>query len=392
MISPSAAKLKDVQVNQQLTQSSTPIPASGNNKVAYYTFDATPTGTPKVKLSMLDFAKEANIVIVFEGSAWELADTTHYGSSSSIMLSGYYKNYRSILADIKTLQSRGVKVLMNVDDANSWNTTTPFTTYNGTKQTYTQFAAFLNTCVTTQLGMDGISLDVEHMGSTAANTNYTNLLKEFGKYWGPLSSAATTTVYTAAIYDGAQAGYAIGQSTTVAQYLNFVMDMGYFEDNTQRFNRWANYIGASKTMIALSKDYNSLSSGIAAAQYQPANGTKAGISVYAANVDSAYCNPVLRALKTGSTTTSGALFYQDTQYGGTATKAIPKGNYTASQLQSYGFTSKWASSVTLPSGWKVIMYSGDNFTGTSWTLTASNADFTKLSPSANDLVTSIKIQ
>jgi hypothetical protein len=278
------------------TLSSTAIPAANNNKVAYYTFDATPTGTPAVKQSMLTFAKDANIVVVFEGRPWELTDSAHYGSTGSIMLSGYYKSYAAIIADIHTLESRGVKVLMNIDDATSWNTTTPFTTYNGTAQTYTQYASFVNTAITT-LGMDGISLDVEHMGSTAANTNFTNLLKEFGKYWGPKSSAPTTTIYTAAIYTGGKAGYAIGQSTTIAAYFNFVMDMGYSQNNTTRFNTWANYIGAAKTMILVSKDYNSQSSAVTAAQWHPTTGTKAGIGVYAANVDSAYTGAVLRALK-----------------------------------------------------------------------------------------------
>ncbi len=37
-----------------------------------------------------------------------------------------------------------VKVLMNFDDATSWNTTTPFNTYNRTRLTYLQFAIFVN--------------------------------------------------------------------------------------------------------------------------------------------------------------------------------------------------------------------------------------------------------
>jgi hypothetical protein len=188
-------------------------------------------------------------------------------------------------------------VLWNVDDANSWNTTTPFTTYNGTRLNYHQFAAFVKACVVDSLHFDGIALDVEHMGSTAANTNFTNLVKEFGLYFGPRSSNPTGTIYTAAIYDGAQAGFAIGQSTTVAAYLNYVEDMGYFENNTTRFNRWANVIGASKTMIGVSKQYNSLSNATTAAAWEPSGGTKAGIMVFAGNVDSAYTNKIFRAVK-----------------------------------------------------------------------------------------------
>jgi len=275
------------------------IPSNPNNKIAYYAFDATPTGNPVVNLPLTDFANSANEVVLFEGSAWEMADSTHYGSSSSYILTvnPHYHSYASIIADVRTLQARGVKVLMNVDDATSWNTTTPFTTWNGTGLTYTQFAAFVKACIIDSLHFDGIALDVEHLGSTAANTNYTNLIKAFGAYFGPKSANSTSTIYTAAIYDGAQAGFAIGQSTTVAQYLNFVEDQGYFENNTTRFNRWAGTIGDSKTMIGVSKQYNSLSSAKTAAAFEPSGGTKAGIMVFAGNVDSSYTNSIFRAVK-----------------------------------------------------------------------------------------------
>jgi hypothetical protein len=275
------------------------LPAAPNNKIAYYAFDATPTGSPVVNLPLTTFANAANEVVLFEGTAWEMADSVHYGSSSAYILTvnPHYHSYASIIADVRTLQARGVKVLMNVDDATSWNSTTPFTTYNGTGLTYLQFAAFVKACVIDSLHFDGIALDVEHLGSMAANTNYTNLIKAFGSYFGPLSSNSSTTIYTAAIYDGAQAGFAIGQSTSVAQYLNFVEDQGYFENNTTRFNRWAKHIGDSKTMIGVSKQYNSLSNATTAAAFEPTGGTKAGIMVFAGNVDSSYTNTIFRAVK-----------------------------------------------------------------------------------------------
>ncbi|HEY4338025.1 MAG TPA: glycosyl hydrolase family 18 protein [Puia sp.] len=275
------------------------IPTAPNNKIAYYAFDATPTGSPVVNLPLTNFANFANEVVLFEGSAWEMADSVHYGSSSSYILTvnPHYHSYASIIADVRTLQSRGVKVLMNVDDATSWNTTTPFHTWNGTGLTYTQFAAFVKACIIDSLHFDGIALDVEHLGSTAANTNYTNLIKAFGSYFGPLSSNSTTTVYTAAIYDGAAAGTAIGQSTTVAQYLNFVEDMGYWENNTTRFNRWATHIGNSKTMVGVSKQYNTVSNATTAAAWEPSGAKKAGIMVFAGNVDSSYTNKIFRAVQ-----------------------------------------------------------------------------------------------
>lgn len=276
------------------TEAATPAALPTHFKVAYYAYDATPNLLP-----LTNFANEANVVVLFEGTPYEIADSTHYGSSSSYILTvnPNYHSYKSIMDHVHVLQARGVKVLYNIDDANSWNTTTPYTTYNGTGLTYTQFAAFVKRMVIDSLHLDGIALDVEHMGSTAANTNFKNLVKEFGKYFGPLSANPTTTVYTAAIYSTPTAGYAIGQDTSVAKYMNFVEDMGYFQNNTTRFNLWANVIGSAKTMIGVAKSYNTLSNALAAAAWLPSSGNKAGIMVFAGNVDSAYTNKVFRALQ-----------------------------------------------------------------------------------------------
>ena len=133
------------------------LPAVGQNRVAYYAFDATPVNQGILPLTT--FTDKANIVVVFEGTLWELADTVHY--NTGWMQNAYYKNKKQILTDIQALRSRGVKVLMNVDDAASWSTATPFTTYNGTAYNYVQFASFINDCVNT-VGFDGISLDVRN--------------------------------------------------------------------------------------------------------------------------------------------------------------------------------------------------------------------------------------
>ena len=92
--------------------------------------------------------------------------------------------------------------------------------------------------------------------------------------------------------------------------------------------------------------------------------------------------------------TTGVTFYQNTNYGGSASQLLQKGNYTMAQLQAMGVPNNWASSVKVPTGWKVIMYNHDNFSGTytSWTRTSNTASFTSLSPSANDKMTSCRIQ
>ncbi|NNU34240.1 hypothetical protein HK413_08920 [Mucilaginibacter sp. S1162] len=89
----------------------------------------------------------------------------------------------------------------------------------------------------------------------------------------------------------------------------------------------------------------------------------------------------------------GVTFYQNTLYGGTVTGTIPKGNYTLSQLTPFGFVNDWASSAKVPQGWTVTMYKDDNFTGQTWTLPSGDTPhFPNLTPTANDLVTSVKIQ
>jgi hypothetical protein len=91
---------------------------------------------------------------------------------------------------------------------------------------------------------------------------------------------------------------------------------------------------------------------------------------------------------------SGAsvVFYQDVNYGGTASQGLAKGTYTQAQLAARGVVNDWASSTRIPAGWTVIMYANDNFGGTSWTLTADTPNFVNLNPNANDQMSSCKIQ
>ncbi len=271
------------------------LPAYNDNRVAYYAFDATPVDQGKLRLT--DFTDNANIIVVFEGTLWELADSAHYGSSSAYILNingGPYSYYGQILNDIQTLRQRGVKVLMNVDDAASWSTSTPFTTWNGIPYNYQQFASFVYNCVISA-GFDGISLDVEH-GATD-NSYYRNLITELGSYFGPLSSNPTTLIYTGAFYSGGAPG-PIFREPGLSQYLNFVMDMAYFQNNTTRFNYWANTLGNSKVMIGMSHQYNSLSSAITHAEWHP-NPDKAGIMVFAGNVNKNYTDGIFAALSGG---------------------------------------------------------------------------------------------
>ena len=66
-----------------------------------------------------------------------------------------------------------------------------------------------------------------------------------------------------------------------------------------------------------------------------------------------------------------------------------KGNYTLAQLQAKGVPNDWVSSLKVPSGWTVIMYQNDNFSGTTWTFTS---DTSWVGSAANDQMSSCKIQ
>jgi hypothetical protein len=267
----------------------TGMPAPGTNKVAYYVFDS---GGPD-RHPMTSFTDAANIVVVFEGTLWELADSAHY--ATSWMRNVNYHSHAEVLRDIKTLQARGVKVLMNVDDAASWSTATPFTTYDGKKLSAQEFAAFVKACAIDSVGLDGISLDVEH-GATG-NAAYITLLKELGKYFGPMSPDSLSQMYIAAIYAGGAPGPVIGKSRDITAHMNFIMDMAYFVwDYAARFRQWADSIGPAKTMVGVLNDFYDVAHAAAAAAWQPASPPKAGIMVYAANNLKSYTDAVFNAL------------------------------------------------------------------------------------------------
>jgi hypothetical protein len=267
------------------------IPDAENNRVAYYVFDS---GGPD-HFPLTTFSDEANIVVIFEGTLWELVDSIHY--STGWMTNINYHYYSEIIRDIRILQSRGIKVLMNIDDHPSWSTSTPFTTYDGQELNYQQYAEFIQTCAIDSLQLDGISLDIEHRAE--GNENYKSLLKEIGKYFGPLSANNNSQMYIAAMFKGywGEPGFEIGRSKDIMARLNFLMDMAYFNGNyVDRFNQWADSIGNSKVMIGVLNDYFDLDFAVKVAGWQPSSGPKAGIMVYAANNLKSYTDSVFKSL------------------------------------------------------------------------------------------------
>jgi hypothetical protein len=89
---------------------------------------------------------------------------------------------------------------------------------------------------------------------------------------------------------------------------------------------------------------------------------------------------------------TGVTFFQDANYQGQSTApAGPQAGhcYTYNDLMAvYGFWHDWASSVMIPAGWTVQLYSQDNFYGNPWTLTqmdANSADFSRFGADNNVL-------
>ncbi|MFD5541219.1 alpha-L-fucosidase, partial [Streptomyces sp. NPDC127079] len=80
--------------------------------------------------------------------------------------------------------------------------------------------------------------------------------------------------------------------------------------------------------------------------------------------------------------------YGDVWYGGSAAR-LTLGSYSAAQLQSAGTAPRTISSLKVPAGYRVIGYSEDNFSGTSWTFSADNPDLRNTGN--NDAITSLKV-
>jgi alpha-L-fucosidase len=72
-----------------------------------------------------------------------------------------------------------------------------------------------------------------------------------------------------------------------------------------------------------------------------------------------------------------------------ARAVLPLGGYTSAQLTAAGLGPALASSVLVPDGYQVTGYSGDNFTGTSWTFTSNTPDLR--ATGNNDAIASLKV-
>jgi alpha-L-fucosidase len=86
---------------------------------------------------------------------------------------------------------------------------------------------------------------------------------------------------------------------------------------------------------------------------------------------------------------AGAVVFTDVNYTGKAA-VLTVGDYTAADLASAGPGARTISSLRPSPGYQVTGYSGDNFTGTSWTFTADNPDLRVTGN--NDQIASLRVQ
>jgi hypothetical protein len=94
------------------------------------------------------------------------------------------------------------------------------------------------------------------------------------------------------------------------------------------------------------------------------------------------------------TTTGVATVYKDCNYTGTAT-ALPVGTYTLAQLQAKGILDNDISSLQVSSGYQVVLYTNDNFAGSTLSLTGNTSCLVNNALSTgnwNDQTTSLKVQ
>ncbi|WP_183563831.1 endo-beta-N-acetylglucosaminidase H [Mucilaginibacter sp. SP1R1] len=294
---------------------------------------------------------------------------------------------------IQPLQAKGIKVMLSILGNHQGAGISNFPTQAAAQD----FAQLLSNAVTTY-GLDGIDFDDEYADYGTNGTGQPN--SSSFVYLVTALRQLMPTKLISFYYYGPAASRLSFNGVTVGSKVDYSWNAVYGSYSVP------NVPGLAKSNLGPAAiDIQSTSSTTAASLATQTVNNSYGIYLYynLPNTDAhTYLTSVSNKLygkttvfNSGTTTppaTTGVTFYQDINYGGTVTSAIPKGTYTIAQLQAYGFPDNWASSVKIPSGWTVTMYSNDNFAGTSWVRTANTPNFTTLSPNANDVVTSIKIQ
>ncbi|WKL49364.1 carbohydrate-binding protein [Flavobacterium pectinovorum] len=84
-----------------------------------------------------------------------------------------------------------------------------------------------------------------------------------------------------------------------------------------------------------------------------------------------------------------ATVYKDCNYGGYAV-SLPAGNYTLANLQAKGILDNDISSLKVQTGYEVVLYANDNFTGSSVIITSDNTCL--VANTFNDVASSVRVR
>lgn len=289
---------------------------------------------------------------------------------------------------IQPVQAKGTKVLLSILGNHQGAGVCNFPT----QAAATEFAQQLANAVNTY-GLDGIDFDDEYADYGTNGTGQPNA-SSFVYLVTALRDLLPNKIISFYYY-GPAASRLSYNGVTVGSKVNYSWNAVY---GTYSVPNVAGLSKASLGPAAVDIQSTSASTAATLAQRTKTDGYGIYLTYNLPNTNvSSYLSGISNALygqatTYGTGTASGVSFFADANYGGAATAAIPKGNYILSQLQGYGFVNDWASSARVPAGWSVTMYADDNFTGSSWTITADKSDFTTFSPTANDKVSSIRIQ
>ncbi|QIP12425.1 endo-beta-N-acetylglucosaminidase [Spirosoma aureum] len=352
----------------------------------YYRTGADKADHPEKLTTMLDLPTDLDMVMIFQVNT----------SSTS--------NYWNVLRDtyVPELHKRGTKVIYTVGGINMG----PEYTHNTAG--YEKYAKHLIDNYLIKYNADGLDFDIEDSPSGQTLTDKVGIVTALSKYVGPKSGTGKlliydtnqdgTTPFFQAIYDKIDYVFlqAYGRSATSV--------------NSTYNNTYASKLPLNKFLPGFSfheerGDFHDVHSpddqkGIAYDYAKWNLGKKGGIFAYAIDRDipdqQTDTSPAPDYKVTKNLIDilhgNGVQFYRDYYYGGPVSTYLKKGTYTGYQLTVAGVPNDWASSVKIPVGWKVTMYADDNFTGQSWVLTANKSSFGSLSPSANDKITSVKIE
>ena len=166
---------------------------------------------------------------------------------------------------------------------------------------------------------------------------------------GAVAPGAGVTLYPNASYGGTGVSFGVGSYT-----LSQMVAAGMPNDAVSSIQVPAGY-----TIVAYADD-----------NYSGTSWTYAANNANLANTGN---DNAISSFKITQAASSGVTFYPDANFGGTGV-TLGDGSYTISQMQAAGIANDAISSIQVPSGKTVVAYADGDFTGTSWTFTANNAN------------------